>query len=586
MAHLGIQYTDLGLHLVVLSGAQLRPIQLPIGEQALFDRYGRIARPELGQDAVELGVAFPGFFTMIGDTERGNVNEVVRQILDAARVVVEKKLGSQLGKAVIAVPHALMSLRRAALVSSAQAAGLNDVELVDAATPCAVVYSSSVKDPATLLVYSIGYGECECALLRFARGRVKVLDSGIVERASGQLFDVHLMEALVLALREQNVFLGLKGFRPEQWVEFRRIAALARAELSTRDSAQLALPPSIAGDGMAIQFTLSAAGLAGKLAPAFKLTLDEVEALLERNEIKPSEIDAVIAIGDKATRYPGAALLAQTFPGKVMIGNARTVAAAAAAYSGWLVDGSADARHPLTTYFSAFDPDAKPAAVGSESDAPPVVTAVSITPIDGAPEAPTAAAVEMNADAQDGASGAPATTVATAKDLIERGRHLIEVASQMLHELDGKAPLAEAEDESAEAGPADVLIAQAESLLARGLHLEAVSLAHRAYAEANFNGRIFAAMLRIHVEAAMALDQADGYEDSIRLLMCAHSHDRTDQSVHRALAARHLKHAQAMLDSDSKAAFAAVMDALRFDPKHADALSLFDRLSGAPNKPQ
>src|SRR5258705_11616517 len=89
-------------------------------------------------------------------------------------------------------------------------------------------------------------------------------------------------------------------------------------------------------------------------------------------------------------------------------------------------------------------------------------------------------------------------------------------------------------------------------------------------------------MLKVHVTAGLALHEPDQYEDAIKLLMCAHSHDRTDKSVHRALAARHYMHARAMHErNDEAAALEAVNDALRFDPKHQEAVALLVQLKSA-----
>lgn len=135
---------------------------------------------------------------------------------------------------------------------------------------------------------------------------------------------------------------------------------------------------------------------------------------------------------------------------------------------------------------------------------------------------------------------------------------------------------------AAEPNGGDVLMTQAEDLLGRGLHVEAVNLAHRAYEEASLDGGIFARMLRVHLKAALALDQPEQYTDAIQLLMCAHSHDQTDRSVHQALATRHFQHARAMHErGDDDAALTAVKIALRYDPKHSEAQSMFDLLSGS-----
>jgi tetratricopeptide (TPR) repeat protein len=194
--------------------------------------------------------------------------------------------------------------------------------------------------------------------------------------------------------------------------------------------------------------------------------------------------------------------------------------------------------------------------------------------------------VDQAAGAND---ASPTVTVAAAKDLIERGRQLFDELAKIVEraEAEDSKPDAAAEesksgaaDDSGEPSGAAILMEQAEDMLSRGLYAEAVNLAHRAYAEASFDHDIFTAMLNVHVNAAALLDQQEKYADAIHLLMCAHSHDRTDRTVQRALAARHLQHARAMRGHDDAAAIEAVKEALRFDPKHPEAVAMFDELSG------
>src|SRR5262249_2607359 len=135
------------------------------------------------------------------------------------------------------------------------------------------------------------------------------------------------------------------------------------------------------------------------------------------------------------------------------------------------------------------------------------------------------------------------------------------------------------DEDPSERATAQLFMSQAEEFLARGDHLEAVALSHRAYQEANLDTAIFAGMLRIHVLVGLAMSSPEQYSDAIETLMCAHSHDQTDKSVHRALAARHLQHAEAMQEQDPNSAMAAIKEALRYDPKHEGALALFGELA-------
>src|SRR5262249_2911814 len=307
-----------------------------------------------------------------------------------------------------------------------------------------------------------------------------------------------------------------------------------------------------------VRLTLSAAGFAARMAPTIKGTIDDINGLLEQNEIKATDLDAVVALGDTAVRQPVTALLAQAFPGKGQAGRIKTIspaptrnpgeittsAAAAATYSAWLQRksraGGVD-RH-LSFYLSPYQEPAGLALQQLDGASLPIVTEVTV---EGTATAPARASEPDSAAATPAGGNAPVPDAgATAREMIERGRNLIEEAGRLAQRPapgspGGGRPAAAATQEDDDTGAAQIFMDQAEELLARGRYAESVNLAHRAYAEASLDGEIFAAMLRVHVTAALAMHEPDQYEDSIKLLLCAHSHDRTDKSVHRALAARH-----------------------------------------------
>jgi hypothetical protein len=378
LVHLGIEYGDLTLHIVILADGSLHPLEtIPLDQAIGIDINSSIS---------SLGVGFPSLIRNVGTIESMGFEHAVQQFFQLIRKAIEGQFGRRFCRTVIAVPMALTSACRSILLKTAKAAGVTDVELVDALVLSGIVFASGRGAPTTQLVYYLGYGECEYALLRVLRGRIKVLDSGIVTSVSGQLFDLQLMEAIVLALREKNVFLGLNSFRKKQWLEFRNIVARARENLGKTPFVEVTLPPSLVHTAAAIRMTLSAAGAAARFTPSITTTIDDVNALLERNDVKAAEVDAVIALGDTATRSPVAALLAEAFPGKVMIGDIGTVAAAAAAYPEWTGCTTEDAGSTidLSYYLSPYQGQPELAA-GAPADAlvdarvtPPVVRAVVV----------------------------------------------------------------------------------------------------------------------------------------------------------------------------------------------------------------
>jgi tetratricopeptide (TPR) repeat protein len=587
--HIGLDYSDFGLRTAVLADGAAHPLP------ALPPRPDEFILLDGAAADSTLGVAFPTVFRSIGT---GQLFQFQRQTITADALVTEllrhlkrviDRSFTSLGKFVIAVPTTFTSSRRGGLVASAEAAGFKDIDLVDAFIPASLAYQGGSDKASTQLIFFLDYGECEFALVRVVRGRIKVIDSSIVSDVSGQAFDRQVMEAIILALRERNVFLGLKAFHPSQWLLFRRVVGRAREELTRKATVELTMPANLVVNAQPMRLTLSAAGLAAQMAGPLDDTIAEVQGLLERNDVKPTDLDAVVVVGQVATQFPVVDMLARAFAGKILIADARAVSVASACYSAWLDRDQSDTA-PLGANLAKFlSPYAR-------SDLAPLLEA------QGGPSGPLVSDVKLE-DARDSrpvtetvrVSAAPApvgTPVAStplngsasgaaaeaAKALIEEGRYM--EAANLLQQMSPDA--AGAPPPAADTSAAKVLMREAKDMLSRGLHLNAVALSHRAYDESGVDGEMFAEMLEVHTSAGLALSSPEEYAEAIQLLMCAHAHDQTDRAIHRALVARHLAHAKAMVErGDPAAALEALDKTQTFDPNNADVAALRKQISGS-----
>src|SRR5205823_3325030 len=143
-------------------------------------------------------------------------------------------------------------------------------------------------------------------------------------------------------------------------------------------------------------------------------------------------------LGDNAIRHPISTMLAQAFPGRVQVGDIGTVAAAAATYSGWLERKSEASANQLSYYLTPYEAPSVGALdwLDGKDPGPPVVTNVTIEEAAAPPSAGGAAPASasangpMTGEASASAGSESANTVAAAKDLIERGRGLIEEAGR------------------------------------------------------------------------------------------------------------------------------------------------------------
>ena len=616
--YIGIEFHDLGLRAAILANGHARAVPLDTG---LVDHMVDFERSD-GKSS--LGIAFPSFLREIGGggtlgSVRGDVTaeRYVEEHLQLVRRAIEFASGTEIEGAVIAVPSVLSSSRRSALLASAGAAGLADLQLVDSCLAAAVAYASNLDRPNTQLVFNLGYSECEIALVRIVRGRVKVIELATAPQVSGERLDLAVMEAIVKALQERSIFLGLGSFRARQWLQLRSICAKARALLGQRPEVAVSLASTVAANTGQIRLTLSAAGIAVIAAPLIRTALEEAQALLERHEVGPGEIDAVVALAE-ATHYPAAQMLALAFPEKVQLADPDPAAAAAAVYAAWLqqeaatdADAHADIKHFLRPYKQP-SPGMPPLPAEGNVDPSPLVVAVSLDdggragqpplpmrPAAAAPApfaAPPAAAqsapaaASAAADAATLAAQASSRTKALVDPLIEQGR--LEEAAQLLMQIaptqtatttaPQAAPVAPQPDPKALQSIASVLMTEAIGQLERGQLESAVALSHKAFDAAPGDVGTLAAMVDVHVGAALALSDPSDYEQAIDFLSCALGHDQLNPKILAALASRHAHHAEAMLKAgDLAAAAAAIAVALESDPTNAIAHAVRSRLNGA-----
>jgi hypothetical protein len=153
-------------------------------------------------------------------------------------------------------------------------------------------------------------------------------------------------------------------------------------------------------------------------------------------------------------------------------------------------------------------------------------------------------------------------------------------AQAMLDAVLREAEALRAELARSAAGPARRTLQRAEAALRAGQIQEAINLAHQAYDEDKLDPDVFEGMMRIHADAGRSLDRPEEYESAVRLLECAHHHDRTDRSIHRALADRHYQHAIVLRSRGDVAGARKIIRerALFFEPSHPGANQLLQEL--------
>ena len=567
---LGIDCGDRLLRAVYVDGSRALSLALPHEAQEpviFFDPMANIS---------SLGVGFPSVLQKVGGEHSlrfppngQTADDLVARRLGRVREMLLEATANQPGETFLAVPAALGQSRRNALLECAQTAGLDRVSLIDKCTAAALAYHASQEKPTTALVFDLGYGDCEYSLVRLAKGHCRVVTSGSVPKTSGEMLDAVLMEGIVLALRKRRLFLGLKQWTAEEWSVFRRLAESARLTLAVSPETIVTLPPRLSSLDRSLRMRLYRDGFARTISPLVAKTIESVQDALAQNELELADIDAFLLIGRVADDPPVWSMLRQVFKDKPRRTDPDLVAAGAAWQAYQQMHGAPSENTPVLSLKDLL----------TTRDAPPIDEEQSCPLSDREGDAEFVQVLDFEESAQ-ALPAVPADNISLAavRALRAEGKHLeaATVLDAVLQEANAlKAELAK----DVLSGPRQTL-QQAQSLLNAGEFFAAVDLSHRAYEQDPDDPVVFESMMKIHAEAGLRLDRPEEYNAALRILNCAHSHDQTDATIHKALGERHYRHAVALRNLNNTAkAIEAAHSALSFDPKHSGANDLLRQLA-------
>ncbi len=593
-AYVGIEFGDLELRAVYIVNSEARDLPLPLdmsGPQMLFDPYSETSSIGVGFPLVsqKLGthMSFTHVAMKMGQEVHGSKVEhraetpesMTTRILAAIRQTILKVTGKPVGGAVIAVPAMMRQTSRKVLLDCAREAGFNEVSLIDRCTAAALGYRNNYTDKSTtVVVYDLGYGNCEYGLLRLAGERCRVMASGAMPEVSGEGLDALVIEATVLALRSKKIYLGLKHFTPFQWHELRQIVADVRKTLAEKQEATITLIPKLTGLDKTIKFRYQSEPFKIKLAPLINKTVDGVDGILEQNALELSDIDTILLVGSSACISPVYDMLYEAFGQKASRTEPSLIANGAAWHASQL------AGNPIERLDGEPDKQIAQLNEGLEE----TIYTPRLAADDSEAEAGFVMLIDAENDSHEQSQPEQVPTLFVTADLsleivrkfIEQGRReeamlLLDVMSKGVEALRAKLQQDEEYD------VARMLIQQALSIVASGYELlRAVDLAHRAYQQAPDDPEVFEGMLKVHARAGLHMSSPEEYETSIKILQCALGHDRTDRTICQALAERYYRHAVAMRElNDLSKAFEIVDKALAFDAKHSGLNQLHKELA-------
>jgi len=231
--------------------------------------------------------------------------EVLRQLL--AQAYLESG-AQQVTGAIITIPAAFNQMQCEATLRAAHAAGLEKIGLLQ--EPVAAAMAAMVKiqkKSGQFLVYDLGGGTFDLALVQSLNGEISILDHEGVNMLGGRDFDKTIVNAIVRPWLLENFDLpaGLqKNPRYERVIRIAQLAAeRAKIDISTKESESIHAPDDEvrvqdeSGADIYLDVELTRRDLEQLVVERIDETIELARRVLKRNGYSHDDIDRVVFIG-------------------------------------------------------------------------------------------------------------------------------------------------------------------------------------------------------------------------------------------------------------------------------------------------
>ncbi|MBN3801956.1 Hsp70 family protein [Paraburkholderia sp. Ac-20336] len=221
--------------------------------------------------------------------------------------------GEELDSAVVTIPASFDTLQSNATREAGLLAGFKNVVLLQEPIAASLAYANKEKNVdlrnSQWLVYDLGGGTFDAALVRIIEGELTVMDHEGDNYLGGTDFDALLVEKIVVPeLNRRGKFDNLlaemksqSGRYNQLWYVLLNLAEDAKVELSAKTSAEIDLGAINVedDDGNAIDtlITVTRSDFEAIIKDLVDSTIEMVRRILTRNSLQPSDLKFVLMVG-------------------------------------------------------------------------------------------------------------------------------------------------------------------------------------------------------------------------------------------------------------------------------------------------
>ncbi len=244
-----------------------------------------------------------------------SINESKTPIELSAQVLKELKTfvntGDTLDAVVITIPASFDTIQSNATKEAGIQAGFKQVVLLQEPIAASLAYANMKKEremkDGQWLVYDLGGGTFDVALMKIKEGEMKVLDHEGDNFLGGADFDNMIVEKLVIPkILEKYSFSNLEDemksatgkFNAKYYVLLRR-AEEAKITLSSKTSAEIVIDgfEDEEGNEVDMEIVITRSEFNELIKPNIDGTIDMIKKIITRNSLKPIDVQFTLMVG-------------------------------------------------------------------------------------------------------------------------------------------------------------------------------------------------------------------------------------------------------------------------------------------------
>jgi molecular chaperone DnaK len=224
--------------------------------------------------------------------------------------------GEQVDAAVITIPASFDTVQSNATKEAGLAAGFRNVVLLQEPIAASLAYANKEKSVdlrnSQWMVYDLGGGTFDVALVRIVEGELTVVDHEGDNYLGGSDFDSAIVEKIIVPqITERGKFTDLisqmksdKGRYNTLWHVLLQKAEEAKIELSSKKSAEIDLGmielEDEEGKSVDTLLTITRSEFENIIRPEVDSTADMMKKILTRNSLQPVDLSFVLMVGGGA----------------------------------------------------------------------------------------------------------------------------------------------------------------------------------------------------------------------------------------------------------------------------------------------